>query len=112
PSSARPRCAVPLSRRLFPEADGHGLDAVAARHGIEMTQRHRALGDARAVWAFVQVLYRGLPPGVIEAAVRRVLRIPSLPPQLPADSLDRLPEGPGVYRFFGDNPLPIYIGKS
>ena len=77
-----------------------------------MTERHRALGDARAVWAFVQVLYRELPAPVIEAAVRRILRIPSLPPQLPPDSLDRLPEAPGVYRFFGENPLPIYIGKS
>ena len=36
---------VPRSRR------GHGLDAVAARHGIDVTHRHRALGDARAVWA-------------------------------------------------------------
>ena len=52
------------------------------------------------------------PPESIEAAVRRILRIPSLPPQLPPDALDRIPEAPGVYRFFGDNPLPIYIGKS
>ena len=112
PFSARPLCTVRLSRRLFPEADGHGLDAVVARHGIAMTDRHRALGDARAVWAFMQLLYRDLPTETIEAAARRVMRIPSLPPQLPPDILDRIPEVPGVYRFFGDNPLPIYIGKS
>jgi DNA polymerase-3 subunit epsilon len=112
PFSARPLCTVRLSRRLFPDADGHGLDAVVARHGIAIHDRHRALGDARAVWAFMQVLYRDFAPDAILAAVRRVLRIPSLPPQLPADVLDHLPEGPGVYRFFGDNPLPIYIGKS
>ena len=110
--SARPLCTVRLSRRLYPEAEGHGLDAVAARHGIAVTDRHRALGDARAVWAFVQVLYRELSAATIEAAARRILRIPSLPPQLPPDVLDHLPEAPGVYRFFGDNPLPIYIGKS
>ena len=112
PFSARPLCTVRLSRRLFPDADSHGLDAVAARYGIDVTQRHRALGDARAVWGFVQALYREVEPDAIEAAVRRLLRIPSLPPQLPADCLDRIPEAPGVYRFFGDNPLPIYIGKS
>src|SRR5262249_28119431 len=28
PFSARPLCTVRLSRRLFPDADGHGLDAV------------------------------------------------------------------------------------
>lgn len=112
PLRARPLCTVRLSRRLFPEATGHGLDAVAARHGIAIGDRHRALGDARAVWAFVQVLYRERAPEAIATEVRRLLRIPSLPPQLPPDALDRIPDGPGVYLFFGDNPLPIYIGKS
>ncbi|MFO1324199.1 MAG: exonuclease domain-containing protein [Burkholderiales bacterium] len=112
PFAARALCTVRLSRRLFPDADGHGLDAVVARHGLAVTDRHRALGDARAVWAFMAELYRTLPAETIEAAVRRILRIPSLPPQLPPDSLDLLPETPGVYLFYGDNPLPIYIGKS
>jgi DNA polymerase-3 subunit epsilon len=112
PFSARPLCTVRLSRQLFPEADGHGLDAVAERHGIDIVQRHRALGDARAVWGLLQAMYREVGPDAIEAAVRRILRIPSLPPQLPPDCLDCIPEAPGIYRFFGDNPLPIYIGKS
>ncbi len=112
PFSTRPLCTVRLSRRLFPDADGHGLDAVVARHGLAVNDRHRALGDARALWEFVQALYRELPAEDIEAAVRRILRIPSLPPQLPPDSLDRLPEATGVYLFFGDNALPIYVGKS
>ena len=112
PFSARPLCTVRLSRRMFPGTSGHGLDAVAARHGIELSQRHRALGDARAVWEFLRALYRSFAPDDIEAAVRRILRMPSLPPQLPPDCLDGIPEAPGVYRFFGDNPLPIYIGKS
>ena len=98
---------------MFPEAHGgHGLDAVVARHGLTVTDRHRALGDARALWAFVEALYREVPADSIAEAVKRILRIPSLPPQLPPDLLDRLPETPGVYLFFGDNPLPIYVGKS
>jgi DNA polymerase-3 subunit epsilon len=109
---ARPLCTVRLSRRLYPGAQGHGLDAIVARHGIATTARHRALGDARAVWAFVQAAYRELAADAIEDAVRRILRMPSLPPQLPPDCLDAIPEGPGVYRFFGENPWPIYIGKS
>ena len=112
PFSARPLCTVRLSRRLFPDADGHGLDAVVARHGLVVTDRHRALGDARALWAFVEALYREVPEETIAEAVERILRIPSLPPQLPPDILDRLPETPGVYLFYGDNPLPIYVGKS
>ncbi|MEO5701006.1 MAG: exonuclease domain-containing protein [Casimicrobiaceae bacterium] len=110
--SARVLCTVKLSRRLFPEAQGHGLDAVVARHGLPCGDRHRALGDARMLWAFVQALHRMLPTDAIDAAVRRILRTPSLPPHLPPDALDALPEAPGVYLFHGENALPLYIGKS
>jgi DNA polymerase-3 subunit epsilon len=112
PFSARPLCTVRLSRRLYPDAQGHGLDALVARHGLDLPDRHRALGDARALWAFVQVLYRQFPEEIIETAVRRILRMPSLPPQLPPDTLEHVPEVPGVYFFYGDNPLPLYVGKS
>jgi DNA polymerase III subunit epsilon len=114
-------CTVRLSRRMYPEAVGHGLDALIGRHGLQeaftpeeapRTGRHSALGDARAIWRFVQMLYREREAIEIEAAVKRLLKIPSLPPQLPPDVLENLPEGPGVYRFYGVNDMPIYIGKS
>ncbi|MGZ5036340.1 MAG: exonuclease domain-containing protein [Usitatibacter sp.] len=114
-------CTVRLSRKLYPEAIGHGLDALIARHGLQdatapasaaRTGRHSALGDARSVWRFIQMLYREREGAEIEAAVKRLLKIPSLPPQLAPDALEGLPEGPGVYRFYGVNDLPLYIGKS
>jgi DNA polymerase-3 subunit epsilon len=112
PFSARVLCTVRLSRRLFPEADGHGLDALIARHAIPVTERHRALGDARAIWSFVERLYHDEANDRVDSAIRRILRVPSLPPQLPPDAIDALPESPGVYLFYGDNPLPLYVGKS
>ena len=118
-------CTVRLSRRLYPHEVGHGLDAVIARLGLlpppqpspkgegEMRAgRHSALGDARVLWEFVKRIYREKEIADIESAVRRLLKIPSLPPQLPPDALENLPEGPGVYRFYGVNDLPLYIGKS
>ena len=110
--TARVLCTVRLSRRLFPEADRHNLDSVIARHRLPTAERHRALGDARVLWAFMQALYRDLPAETIDAAARRVLKTPSLPPQLAPDAIDALPEAPGVYLFYGLNPLPLYIGKS
>jgi DNA polymerase-3 subunit epsilon len=112
PFGARVLCTVRLSRRLYPDADRHNLDSVIARHALPVTGRHRALGDARVLWAFVQALYRELPVATIEAAAKRVLKTPSLPPQLPPDALDAVPEAPGVYLFYGLNALPLYIGKS
>src|SRR5277367_1105116 len=108
--SADVLCTVRLARRLYPEAIGHGLDALIARHGLQdavapetaaRTGRHSALGDARAIWRFVQMLYRERESTEIEKAVKRLLKTPSLPPQLPPEALEGLPEGPGVYRFYG-----------
>jgi DNA polymerase-3 subunit epsilon len=110
--TAKVLCTVRLSRRLYPEERAHGLDALIERHALACTDRHRALGDARALWQFVQALYAARPADAIDAAVRRLLRTPSLPPQLAPDVLEHIPEGPGVYLFYGDNPLPLYIGKS
>jgi DNA polymerase-3 subunit epsilon len=105
-------CTVRLARRLEPDADGHGLDALIARHGLAVEGRHRALGDAMALWHYVQALYAIRDPADIARETRRLLRIPSLPPQLPADAIASLPEAHGVYFFYGDNPLPLYIGKA
>src|SRR5271170_1016032 len=92
--TAKVLCTVKLSRRLYPEAGRHHLDALIARHALAAADRHRALGDARILWQFVQAIYRDQPPAAIEAAVGRILKNPSLPPQLPADALDAIPEAP------------------
>jgi DNA polymerase-3 subunit epsilon len=110
--TAKVLCTVKLSRRLYPETGPHNLDAVIARHSLAATDRHRALGDARILWQFVQALYRDKAETEIDAAIGRILKGPSLPPQLPADALDTIPEAPGVYRFYGLNALPLYVGKS
>jgi DNA polymerase-3 subunit epsilon len=110
--SARVLCTVKLSRRLCPEAPKHSLDSVIERHGLPVDGRHRALGDARVLWAYVQALYREFAPEAIAEAAKRLLKTPSLPPQLAPDALDALPEAPGVYLFYGLNALPLYIGKS
>ena len=105
-------CTVKLSRRLYPDSGRHNLDALIERHHLPVADRHRALGDARVLLAFIQTIYRERATEVVEAAIARMLKSPSLPPQLPPDALDGIPEAPGVYRFYGLNSLPLYIGKS
>lgn len=104
-------CTVRLSRRLQPEHAQHGLDAIVERHGLVAEGRHRAMGDARLAWQFLHKMACEYPQD-ITGAVKALLRIPSLPPQLAPDALAGLPEGPGVYVFYGVSELPLYIGKS
>ncbi len=110
--SAAVLCTVKLSRRLFPEEPRHNLDAVMQRHGLACAARHRALGDARVLWDFWVKLRRELPESTLAEAVQGVLGATALPAHLPADLADDLPEGPGVYRFFGENDVLLYVGKS
>jgi len=105
-------CTVRLSRLLFPDRSPHSLDAIIARLGLPVADRHRALGDAQVLWEFVQALYRRFPRLAVDDAVRKLLRHPGLPSHLPADALERLPRHAGVYAFYGLNDHPLYVGSS
>jgi DNA polymerase-3 subunit epsilon len=105
-------CTVKLSRRLFPQHHRHNLDALIERHGLDVSQRHRALGDARLIHQFWRQAEEGVAAEEFEAALAALLARPSLPEHLDAAIIEDLPEGPGVYLFYGENQLPLYVGKS
>jgi DNA polymerase-3 subunit epsilon len=109
--NARTLCSVRLSRRLYP-GRGHDLDSVIARHGIDCTARHRALGDAEALWDFLRIAAGEHGGEVLDVAARLAARVPSLPPQLDPALLDEIPDAPGVYLFYGEGGAPLYVGKS
>ena len=105
-------CTVKLSRRLYPEQHRHNLDALMQRHGLSCESRHRALGDARVLRDFWSILRAEWPEEVLGKAVQAQLAAKNLPAQLPPELADELPEGAGVYRFFGEEDVLLYIGKS
>ena len=110
----RPRvlCTAKLSRRLFPQERRHGLDHLIARHGLHVESRHRALSDARVLWQFWQHVHQRFPAEQVEDVVRALIGRPSLPPYIDPAQVDSLPDAPGVYLFYGENDIPLYIGKS
>ena len=96
PFSAEVLCTVRLSRKLYPQYSQHNLDSLIARHGLNAPGRHRAMGDARMAWQFMQTAAREHSADVVMAATKSLLKMPSLPPQLDPGALDALPDGPGV----------------
>lgn len=110
--TSRVLCTVKLSRKLYPREARHNLDALMARHGIACDARHRALGDARAIWLLMKQWQREIEPARIAAAVESLVKAPAVPAGLPEGALDDIPEAPGVYLFYGDNNSVLYVGKS
>ncbi|MCO6516287.1 MAG: hypothetical protein J6586_07285 [Snodgrassella sp.] len=105
-------CTVKLSRQLYPEHKHHGLDKIIARHNIDMHNRHRAFADARAIYDFWQQLKHNFPADILHQACKTIMQRPSLPAHLNNDILKNISDDYGVYLIYGDNDLPLYIGKS
>jgi DNA polymerase-3 subunit epsilon len=109
---AKTLCTVRLSRRLYAQHPSHNLDSLIERHGIACRARHRALGDADAVWQFLRVAAQEHGDDIVAVAARQVERQPALPAHIDQAVIDAIPEAPGVYVFHGEGGTPLYVGKS
>jgi DNA polymerase-3 subunit epsilon len=97
---------------MYPAERGHKLQNLIDRCRLEVAERHRAWDDAHAMWQFISHLNSTFEPSLIEAAISRQIRTPSLPKGLTHSQVTSLPEAPGVYIFQDENDSPLYIGKS
>lgn len=105
-------CTVKLSRKLFPQHPRHNLDTLMARHDIHCDARHRALGDARVLWQLAQRWRQDPGEAAVLAATEKLLKTTTVPAGLADNAFDHIPEGPGVYLFYGERDVPLYVGKS
>jgi DNA polymerase-3 subunit epsilon len=107
-------CTVRLSRSLYPEMPRHNLDAVMERHGFTIENRHRAMPDAQVLWMLWQKLRAEWTEDELQRALDLAAPRATLPAALPPDLADNLPEGPGVYRFYGDSGAAalLFVGKA
>ena len=105
-------CTVRLSRLLYPQHKSHGLDAIMQRHDLHTTDRHRAMSDVEMVLAWLGIAAQELGAEQVRQHAVALLQSSAALPPLLETPIDTLPESPGVYLFFGEGPLPLYIGKS
>lgn len=110
--SVKTLCTVRLSRVLYPQFKGHGLDAIMQRHGITTSARHRAMGDVAVMQSWLQLVQTELGIEQVKLQAQTLLQgSAALPPQLDTKICD-IPESAGVYIFYGESALPLYVGKS
>ena len=100
-------CSVNLSRALYPKERSHNLDSIIERFDIAISERHRALPDAEAVLAFFKKVSKTVTEEKLLEAIESVMDKTSV-----RKSLRELPDGSGVYFFYGPEQELLYIGKS
>lgn len=104
-------CTVKLSRHLYPQFKSHNLDNIISRFNLNCDSRHRALGDARVLWDFYNIVCKSFPEEKLLTVINLNLRKPNIPLNINPKILNNLPEEPGVY-IFHSKDFPIYVGKS
>jgi DNA polymerase-3 subunit epsilon len=105
-------CTVKLSRLLFPEQSRHNLDTIISAHDLKVSARHRALGDADLLLQFWRICESKFGKEKLNEVINQLIGNPSLPPNIDKDLIDSIPDTPGCYIFYGENKVPLYIGKS
>lgn len=105
-------CSVKFSRALNPEHARHGLDAIIARQGYVVTDRHRAMTDAELVWRFLQDSLGVHDDARIVEAMKRAGSTAAAVPYLPEGDLEALPEAPGVFVFLNGADGVLQMGHT
>jgi len=104
---------VSLSRKLLPGHKSYGLGNLCKDLDIEITGRHRAMGDAMATVKLFEMLIERdsvMFPGSKGLIKNR--KAAKLNPALDINKVGDLPEEPGVYHFYNEAGDLIYVGKS
>lgn len=108
---SRSLCTVKLSRKLFPEHHRHSLDTLIERFSITVTDRHRALTDARVLWDLWQHWHQTLPEEALKKSILSLSGKAILPQQIDPSVADDLPESPGAFAFLNEDNEPLLIKR-
>lgn len=105
-------CTVKLSRALYPQHRHHNLDIICERINYQRIESHRALADVDAMLAFIQHAVSEHGIDKVNRAAQAQMQRPSQPTYIDSAEIDKLPNRPGVYRFYDENQALLYVGKS
>lgn len=110
--TARKLCTVRAARKIKPGFPSYSLGNICRSLEIPLENRHRAGGDADATAILFSQLLECDSEGIIEKMIKKTAQDQRLPPNLPPEDFERLPEKPGVYYFYNQDKKVIYVGKA
>lgn len=110
--NSRKLCTVRLARKIFPGLASYSLGNLCRSLEVPITDRHRAKGDALATAEVFSKIIKGDNNSVVAAMLKGRNAEQFLPPHMPGEEIDKLPEKPGVYYFENQKKEIIYVGKA
>lgn len=105
-------CTVSLSKKILPHHKSYSLGNICNDLGIEIKNRHRALGDTMATVSLLKQLISNDKEHIIQKIISDELFLSVLPINLSRDIVDGLPEEMGVFYFHNFEGEVIYIGRG
>ena len=105
-------CTIRLGRQILPGIPSYSLGNLCRHLGIQISQRHRAGGDAAATVELFSFLLQKDTFGYVEAMLKVKSKEQFVPPNLPVTQIQQLPDRPGVYYFHDQKGKVIYVGKA
>ncbi len=110
--TAKKLCTVRLGRKVFPGLQSYSLGNLCRSLKINIENRHRAGGDAKATVKLFEYMLLNGAKNHIDLMLKRTSAEHWLPLNLDKDVIDKLPSKPGVYYFHNSKEKIIYVGKA
>ncbi|WP_290699996.1 exonuclease domain-containing protein [Lacinutrix sp.] len=106
-------CTVRLSRKLLPGHQSYSLGKLCKDLNININGRHRARGDAEAtVILFKKLQAQENARETFTAFLNKNNKEATLPPNLPKEVFNAIPNATGIYYFKNKKGKIIYVGKA
>lgn len=110
--TAKKLCTVRLGRKIFPGLPSYSLGNLCRSLKINVENRHRAGGDAKATVRLFEYMLANGSQSHIGQMLKRSSAEQWLPMNLDKEVIDKLPARPGVYYFHNSKDKIIYVGKA
>ncbi len=108
-------CTVRLSRKLIPGLYSYSLGNLCTSIGISLKGAHRAEADTRATTElFLRLMNidKDYDFSTFTTFLNKSSRQATLPPNIPTEDFEKLPNSAGVYIFRDKSGKEIYVGKA
>lgn len=104
---------VNLARKAIPGFNSYSLGNICDSLGIEITDRHRATGDAEATVKLLKlILDKQVSQKYIEIELNHGIDADLLPPYLSKAEIEKLPEDAGVFYYKDEVGKILYLDGS